>query len=317
MKKAIITGIGGQDSSILAEFLLKKRYKVFGTYRPVDNLNNIKDISNKITLLQADLLDNTSIVSMVREADPDEIYNLAAMSFVAQSWGDPSLISNINGLGVTRILNAIKNYNPAIRFYQASSSEMFGKVKETPQNEETPFNPQSPYAVSKTYGYYITRCFRKSYDLHATNGILFNHCSERRPEIFVTRKITSAVAKIKLGLQEKLYLGNLDAKRDIGHSKDYVESMYLMLQQDKPGDYVIGSGETHSIKEMLEVVFSHVGLDWKKYVEVDKRFYRPADVQTLCADSSKARNVLGWKPKITWKDLLIGMLENDLKNNKI
>jgi GDPmannose 4,6-dehydratase len=279
-----------------------------------DRINHLMD---KITLKQADLLDQLSIIELIQEVKPDEVYNLAAQSFVPTSWNQPVLTGEFTALGVTRMLEAIRLVDPKIKFYQASSSEMFGKVRETPQKESTPFYPRSPYGVAKVYGHFITVNYRESYNLFACSGIFFNHESPRRGKEFVTRKITDAVARIKLGKQQKLGLGNLDAKRDWGFAGDYVEAMYLMLQQAKPDDYVIGTGETHSVREFVEIAFSHVGLDYKKYVEVDKLFLRPAEVDLLIADNSKAKKMLGWQPKVGFEGLVKMMVDSDLKSNQV
>lgn len=315
MKKALITGITGQDGSYLAEFLLEKGYEVFGMVRrsSTENFGRIEHIRDKIKLLQADLLDQFSIISAVKEANPDEIYNLAAQSFVPTSWDQPVLTGEFTALGVTRILEAIRHVNKDIKFYQASSSEMFGKVLEVPQKETTPFYPRSPYGVAKVYGHYITVNYRESYNIFGCSGILFNHESPRRGLEFVTRKVTYNAVKIKLGLQENVLLGNLDAKRDWGFAGDYVEAMWLMLQQDKPDNYVIATGETHTVKELVEIAFDYLNLDWQKYVKVDPRFIRPAEVELLIGDSSKARKILGWKPKVSFEQLIKMMVDSDYK----
>ena len=289
--RALITGITGQDGSYLADLLLEKGYDVYGMVRrsSVEKLDRIEHIRNRIKFVQADLLDQLSIISAVRQADPDEVYNLAAMSFVPTSWSQPVLTGEFTAIGVTRMLEAIRLVNKNIKFYQASSSEMFGKVRQNPQNENTPFHPRSPYGVAKVYGHYITVNYRESYGIFAASGILFNHESPRRGLEFVTKKVTNAVAKIKLGLAESLYLGNLDAKRDWGYAKDYVEAMWLMLQQGSPDDYVISTGETHSVKEWVEASFSCLDLDWEKYVKMDEKLLRPAEVDLLIGDSTKAR----------------------------
>jgi len=313
-KRALITGITGQDGSYLAELLIKKGYKVYGMVRrsSTETLDRIEHLKDKIELIQGDLLDQHSLDEMVRFSDPDEVYNLAAQSFVATSWSQPILTGEFTALGVTRILEAIRTVNPKIKFYQASSSEMFGKVETTPQNEKTPFHPRSPYGVAKVYGHFITMNYRESYGIFAVSGILFNHESPKRGLEFVTRKITDGVAKIKLGLASDLKMGNLDAKRDWGFAGDYVEAMWLMLQGSKPEDFVIGTGETHSVKEFIEKAFSYANLDWKKYVKVDKKFMRPAEVDLLLADSSKARKLLKWKPKVKFADLVKMMVETDI-----
>jgi GDPmannose 4,6-dehydratase len=314
-KVALITGITGQDGSYLAEFLLEKGYTVFGMVRrsSTESFERINHIKDQVTLLEADLLDQNSIIDVLKESNPDEIYNLAAQSFVPTSWKQPVLTGEFTGLGVTRMLEAIRAVNPKIKFYQASSSEMYGKVRETPQSETTPFYPRSPYGVAKAYGHHITVNYRESYDLFACSGILFNHESPRRGKEFVTRKITYAVARIKQGLQKELLLGNLDAKRDWGFAKDYVEMMWLMLQQDKPDDYVIGSGETHSVQEFVEAAFSSVDLNYKDYVKQDERFMRPAEVDLLMGDTTKAQKLLKWETKTSFKDLVKIMVEADMK----
>lgn len=311
--RALITGITGQDGSYLAEILLEKGYEVYGMIRrsSVENLYRIEHIKDKIKFVQGDLLDQLSIVNALKEAQPEEIYNLAAMSFVPTSWNQPVLTGEFTGLGVTRMLEAVRNLNRDIKYYQASSSEMFGKVREVPQNEDTPFYPRSPYGAAKAYGHYITVNYRESYDLFACCGILFNHESPRRGMEFVTKKITDGVARIKLGLADALYLGNRDSKRDWGYAKDYVEAMWLMLQQDKPSDYVVSTDHTHSVQEWVEASFSCLDLDWKKYVKVDPRFMRPAEVDLLVGDSSKARKELGWKPKVDFEQLVKIMVEYD------
>jgi len=320
MKRALITGITGQDASYLAEFLLKKGYKVFGTTRRSSTVNNerIKHIQDKITILQGDLLDQGSLSAALMEAQPDEVYNLAAQSFVQTSWNQPVLTGEFTALGVTRLLEAIRNVNPKIKFYQASSSEMFGKVTETPQKETTRFHPRSPYGVAKVYGHYITVNYRESYGMFAVSGILFNHESPRRGLEFVTRKISHAVARISLGKQECLELGALDPKRDWGFAGDYVEAMWLMLQQDNPDDYVISTGENHSVKEFLDLAFKTVGIsDWNKYVLSNKTSHmRPAEVDYLIGDASKAGKVLGWKPKTSFKELVEMMVKADLELEK-
>jgi len=323
MKRALITGITGQDGSYLAELLLKKGYKVFGTVRRLStpNIENIRHIQDDIELLSADLLDQTSLTEAVEAAKPDEVYNLAAMSFVKTSFDQPVLTGEFTALGVTRVLEAVRDVNPKIRFYQASSSEMFGKVTETPQKETTRFHPRSPYGVAKVYGHYITLNYRESYDLFACNGILFNHESPRRGIEFVTRKIAHAAAKIKLGKQKKLVLGNMDAKRDWGFAGDYVEAMWMMLQQDKPDDYVIATGDTHSVREFVELAFAEVGItNWQDYVvSDDPKHLRPAEVDYLIGDFSKAKNKFGWQPKTSFKELVSMMVQADLereKNNK-
>ena len=318
MPKALITGITGQDGSNLAEFLLEKGYEVIGMVRRTSTTNfaRIKHIQDKITLVSGDLLDEISLINILREHHPDEVYNLAAQSFVPTSWKQPVFTGEVTALGVTRILDAIRIVDPSIKFYQASSSEMFGKVRETPQNENTPFYPRSPYGVAKVYGHWITVNYRESYGLFACSGILFNHGSPRRGLEFVERKVAHGAAKIKLGLAKELRLGNLDAKRDWGFAGDYVKAMWLMLQQDKPDDYVVGTGETHSVRELCEVAFGYLGLDWRKYVVVDPKLFRPADVDLLVADASKARRVLGWEPTVTFEELIKMMVDADLEQLK-
>ena len=316
--RALITGITGQDGSYLADLLLEKGYEVYGMVRrsSVEKLDRIEHIRNRIKFVQADLLDQLSIISAIRQADPDEVYNLAAMSFVPTSWSQPVLTGEFTAIGVTRMLEAIRLVNKNIKFYQASSSEMFGKVRQNPQNENTPFHPRSPYGVAKVYGHYITVNYRESYGIFAASGILFNHESPRRGLEFVTKKVTNSVAKIKLGLAESLYLGNLDAKRDWGYAKDYVEAMWLMLQQGSPDDYVISTGETHSVKEWVEASFSCLDLDWEKYVKMDEKLLRPAEVDLLIGDSTKARDKLGWKPQVNFEGLVKLMVEHDYNELK-
>jgi GDPmannose 4,6-dehydratase len=315
---ALITGITGQDGSYLAELLLEKGYEVHGIVRrsSSEKFDRIRHLKNRITLHQADLTDQISIIDAIRESKPTEVYNLAAQSFVPTSWKQPILTGDVTALGVTRVLEAIRITDPSIRFYQASSSEMFGKVQETPQTEMTPFYPRSPYGVAKLYGHWITVNCRESHNIFAVSGILFNHESPRRGLEFVSKKVTHAVARIKLGLQKKLYLGNLDAKRDWGFAKDYVEAMWLMLQQETPEDFIISTGKTHTIRNLCEVAFAHVGLDWKDHVEVDPKFYRPAEVELLLGDCSKAREKLGWVPKTSFKKLIELMVDSDLKSQK-
>lgn len=316
-KKALITGITGQDGSYLAEFLLSKNYKVYGLTRRTSTINfeRIKHIEDKITLLQGDLLDQSSLASAIIDSQPDEVYNLAAQSFVGTSWSQPVLTGEFTAIGVTRMLEAIRHVNPRIRFYQASSSEMFGKVTETPQKETTRFYPRSPYGVAKVYGHYLTVNYRESYDMYACSGILFNHESPRRGLEFVTRKISNAVAKIHLGKQDKIQLGNLDARRDWGYAGDYVEAMWLMLQQEQPDDYVIATGETHSVQEFVELAFKAVDItDWQKYVDANRsEFMRPAEVDTLIGDYSKAKDTLGWTPKTSFTDLVSMMVKADIE----
>ena len=315
MPKALITGITGQDGSYLAETLLDKGYEVIGMVRrtSVINLDRLRNIQNKITLVQGDLLDQVSMVSVLREFQPDEVYNLAAMSFVPTSWQQPVLTGQATALGVTRLLDAIRTVNSDIRYYQASSSEMFGKVREVPQSENTPFYPRSPYGAAKVYGHWITVNYRESYDMHASSGILFNHGSPRRGIEFVERKISLGVASIKLGHAKELRLGNLDARRDIGFAGDYVEAMWKMLQQDKPSDYVIATGETHSIRDICETAFAHVGLNYLDHVVSDNRFYRPAEVDLLVGDASLANKVLKWKPRMSFQQLMQNMVDADLE----
>ncbi len=314
-RTALITGITGQDGAYLAKLLLDKGYQVHGMMRrsSTETLERITDIREDIEIHQGDLLDQLSLVRLLEETQPTELYNLAAQSFVPTSWSQPILTGETTGLGVTRILEAIRQVNPAIRMYQASSSEMFGKVQETPQTETTPFYPRSPYGVAKVYGYWITINYRESYDLFASNGILFNHESPLRGLEFVTRKITDGVARIKLGVQDKLLLGNLEAKRDWGFAGDFVNAMWLMLQADKPDDYVVATGEQHSVREFCEIAFDTVGLKLEDYVGVDPRFYRPAEVETLLGDPTKARTELGWEPEISFEQLVTMMVEEDLQ----
>jgi len=315
MPKALVTGITGQDGSYLAEFLLEKGYEVVGMVRRSSTVNfaRIHHIQDRIILVSGDLLDSGSLMAILQEHEPDEVYNLAAQSFVPASWKQPVFTGGVTGLGVTRMLEAIRTVNPKIRFYQASSSEMFGKVREVPQRETTPFYPRSPYGVAKVYGHWITVNYRESYDLFAVSGILFNHESPRRGLEFVTRKVTYGVARIKLGLTEHLALGNLESQRDWGFAGDYVRAMWLMLQQDQPDDYVVGTGETHSVKELCEVAFGRVGLNWSDYVVQDPRFMRPAEVDILVADPSKAHLVLGWEPGITFRGLVEMMVDHDMQ----
>ena len=319
MATALITGITGQDGSYLAEFLLDKGYDVHGMVRrsSTENFERIHHFRERVTLHQADLLDQLSVINLITQVKPREIYNLAAMSFVPTSWVQPVLTGEFTALGVTRVLEAIRLVNPNIRFYQASSSEMFGQVREEPQTEMTPFHPRSPYGVAKVYGHWITVNYRESYDLFACSGILFNHESPRRGREFVTRKITDAVARIKLGMQQTLSLGNLDARRDWGFAGDYVEAMWAMLQQNKADDYVISTGETHSVQEFVELAFQHVGLNWKEYVVQDPSLLRPAEVDLLRGDASKARNRLPWTPKVTFSELVSVMVDADLARLKI
>ena len=314
MPTALITGITGQDGSYLAEFLLDRGYHVVGMVRrtSIINLERLEGIQDKVTLVQGDLLDEASLIGLLREFEPDEVYNLAAMSFVPTSWQQPVLTGEATALGVTRLLDAIRAMRPKARFYQASSSEMFGKVQEVPQRETTPFYPRSPYGVAKVYAHWITVNYRESYGLHATSGILFNHGSPRRGLEFVERKISHGVAAIKLGLADTLRLGNLEARRDLGYAGDYVEAMWRMLQQDSPDDFVIATGETHSIREMCEVAFDCVGLDYRDYVVQDQRYFRPAEVDLLVGDASKAGRMLGWEPAVSFTELIRKMVNSDL-----
>lgn len=318
MPTAIITGITGQDGSYLAELLLQKGYHVIGVARRSSTVNyeRIQHFVDDITIVQGDLQDQGSLLSLLEEYKPTEVYNLAAQSFVPTSWNQPALTGDVTALGVTRMLEAIRFVNPKIRFYQASSSEMFGKVLEVPQKEDTPFYPRSPYGVAKVYGHWITVNYRESFDMFATSGILFNHESPRRGMEFVTRKISNAVAGIKLGKMKELRLGNLEAQRDWGFAGDYVEAMWLMLQQDHPDNYVIGTGETHAVREFCEIAFSHVDLDYKDYVVMDEKFYRPAEVDLLISDPSKARMQLKWEPAVSFKELVTMMVDADLARLK-
>jgi GDPmannose 4,6-dehydratase len=314
-KRALITGITGQDGSYLAEFLLKQGYEVIGMVRRTSTVNfeRINHIQERITLVTGDLLDEVSLINMLRDHRPNEVYNLAAQSFVQTSWPQPVFTGETTALGVTRMLDAVRLADPDIRFYQASSSEMFGKVVEVPQTETTPFYPRSPYGVAKVYGHWITVNYRESYAMYACSGILFNHESPRRGLEFVTRKISHAVARIKLGLDRELRLGNLDAQRDWGFAGDYVEAMWMMLQQGQPDDYVIATGETHSVREFCELAFGHVGLDYQAYVVQDERFMRPAEVDLLIGNPAKARETLGWKPKTSFPELVQMMVDADLQ----
>ena len=315
MPKALITGITGQDGSYLAEFLIKQGYEVLGMVRRTSTINfdRIRHFQDQVTLVQGDLLDQVSLLNILEEHKPDEVYNLAAQSFVPTSWTQPVLTGEFTALGVTRILDAVRLIDPKIRFYQASSSEMFGKVREVPQSESTPFYPRSPYGVAKVYGHWITINYRESYDLFACSGILFNHESPRRGLEFVTHKITNAVARIKLGIDSELRLGNLDARRDWGYAPDYVRAMWLMLQQEGPDDYVIATGETHSVQEFCEEAFKFVDLDWREYVVQDERFMRPAEVDLLVGDPSKAGGLLGWEPTVTFAELVRVMVDADIE----
>ncbi len=314
-KSALITGITGQDGSYLAELLLSKGYKVYGMVRrsSVEKFDRIEHIRDQIELIQGDLLDQYSLISALKQAKPREVYNLAAQSFVPTSWAQPVLTAEFTAIGVTRMLESIRLVDPSIRFYQASSSEMYGQVRETPQTELTPFYPRSPYGVAKAYGHYITVNYRESYDLFAVSGILFNHESPRRGLEFVTRKVTDGVARIKLGLAAELRMGNLDARRDWGFAGDYVEAMWLMLQQDVADDYVIATGETHTVKKLVEIAFEHAGLEWEKYVKLDAAFLRPAEVDLLVGDPSKAMKKLGWKPKVSFEQMTRMMVDADIE----
>ncbi|HVX10989.1 MAG TPA: GDP-mannose 4,6-dehydratase [Pirellulales bacterium] len=311
---ALITGITGQDGSYLAELLLEKGYQVHGMFRrsSTETFERVKHLEGKIELHPGDLLDQQSLVSLLAKVRPTEVYNLAAQSFVPTSWQQPQLTGEVTGLGVTRMLDAIRLVDSGIHFYQASSSEMFGKVHETPQRETTPFHPRSPYGVAKVYGHYITLNYRESYGMYACSGILFNHESPRRGLEFVTRKITHAVARIKLGLAKELRLGNLQARRDWGFAGDYVHAMWLMLQQNQADDYVIGTGQTHSVEEFVALAFEHVGLDWHNHVVIDPKFHRPAEVDLLLSDPAKARRALGWQPKVGFRQLVTMMVDADL-----
>jgi GDPmannose 4,6-dehydratase len=314
-KVALITGITGQDGSYLAEFLLTKGYKVYGMVRrsSSEKFERIEHLAGQVELIQGDLLDPSSLISIVQKCKPQEIYNLAAQSFVPTSWTQPVLTAEFTAIGVTKLLEAIRVVDPSIRFYQASSSEMYGKVLQTPQTEDTPFYPRSPYGVAKVYGHYITVNYRESYNLFAVSGILFNHESPRRGLEFVTRKVTDGVARIKLGLSSELKLGNLDAKRDWGFAGDYIKAMWLMLQQPTPDDYVIATGETHTVQELVEVAFERAGLDWQKHVKLDPAFIRPAEVDLLIGDPAKAQKQLGWKPEVNFKELVHMMVDADIE----
>ena len=314
-RRALITGVTGQDGSYLAELLLEQGYEVFGMVRraSTESFERISHLVDKITLVQGDLLDQLSLVGALQDSRPTEVYNLAAQSFVPTSWRQPVLTAEFTGVGVTRMLEAIRTVDPSIRFYQASSSEMFGKVREVPQNELTPFYPRSPYGVAKAYGHFITVNYRESYGLHAVSGILFNHESPRRGLEFVTRKISDGVARIKLGLADELRLGNLDAKRDWGFAGDYVRAMWLILQQDQPQDYVVATGVEHSVQEFVDTAFAHVGLDSGNHVAVDQRFVRPAEVDHLVGDASRARRELGWETKVSFRELVQMMVDADLE----
>jgi GDPmannose 4,6-dehydratase len=315
-KTALITGINGMDGSYLAELLLEKNYTVYGMERrsSVPNRVNTNHLENKITFLNGDLTDQNSLLRCLRQSNPDEVYNLASQSFVGQSWNIPEQTSDVTGLGVLRMLEAIREFNPDIKFYQASSSEMFGRMVENPANENTPFYPRSPYGVAKLYGHWITKNYRESYDMYACSGLLFNHESERRGIEFVTRKISDGVARIKLGLAEHISLGNLDAERDWGYAPDYVKAIWMMLQQESPEDYVIATNEKHSIREFLDIAFKHIGIDdWSGYVKQDPRFMRPAEVDVLRGDYTKAEKELGWTPETSFEDLVKIMVDNDIK----
>lgn len=313
-KRALITGITGQDGSYLAEFLLEKGYEVYGTVRrsSSENSERIQHLRSRVTLLQADLLDQSSLVDAIRVSNPSELYNLAAQSFVPTSWAQPVLTAEFTAVGVTRVLEAMRTVNPDIRFYQASSSEQFGKVLEVPQSEDTPFYPRSPYGVAKTYGHFITVNYRESYNLHASSGILFNHESPRRGLEFVTRKVTDGAARIKLGLASELRMGNLNARRDWGFAGDYVQAMWLMLQQDQPDDYVVATGEAHTVQELVQLAFDRVGLDWEQYVVIDPKFIRPAEVDLLIGKPDKANHRLGWTPETSFEALVNMMVDADM-----
>ena len=321
-KRALITGITGQDGSFLTELLLEKGYEVYGIIRRSSSFNTDRidhlyqdphEPGTRLRLVYGDLNDSSSLNTLIRQIRPDEIYNLGAQSHVRVSFDVPEYTGEVTGLGTVRLLEAIREAGINPKFYQASSSELYGKVVETPQSETTPFYPRSPYACAKAYAYWITVNYRESYQMYACNGILFNHESERRGETFVSRKITRAATRIKLGLQQKLYMGNLDARRDWGYARDYVEAMWLMMQADEPDDYVIATGETHSVREFLEEAFGYLGLDWEKYVEIDPRYFRPAEVDLLLGDPTKARTILGWEPKVSFKELVKIMVDSDMK----
>ncbi len=314
-KRALITGITGQDGSYLAEFLLGKGYDVYGMVRRTSTVRyeRIQNIQRQLKLIQGDMGDLSSLITAINTVEPDEVYNLAAQSFVPTSWNQPVFTGDITGLGVTRLLEAVRTVNPGIRYYQASSSEMFGKVREVPQTESTPFYPRSPYGVAKVYGHWITVNYRESYDMFTCSGILFNHESPRRGMEFVTRKVSYHAAKIKLEMANEIRIGNLDSKRDWGYAGDYVRAMWLMLQQDQPDDFVIATGETHSVERLLEVAFGHVGLNWRDYAVQDEAFMRPAEVDLLVGDPAKAKRLLGWQPDVSFEDLIGMMVEADLK----
>ena len=316
MKRALITGINGMDGSYLADLLLEKGYEVYGMERRTSSPNrtNTKHLEDKITFLNGDLTDQNSLVRCLRESNPDEVYNLAAQSFVGESWNTPEQTGDVNGLGTLRMLEAIREYGKEVKYYQASTSEMFGRMVENPANENTPFYPRSPYGVAKLYGHWITKNYRESYDVFACSGILFNHESERRGIEFVTRKITNGVARIFSGLQDHITLGNLDSKRDWGYSPDYVECMWLMMQQDNPDDYVVATGKAHTIREFLDYSFQHIGItDWSAYIKQDPRHMRPAEVDVLCGDATKAKKELGWTPKTPFDEMVSKMVANDIK----
>jgi GDPmannose 4,6-dehydratase len=316
--RALITGITGQDGSYLAEFLLEKGYEVYGIVRrsSLEKFDRIEAITEKIRFVEGDLTDQSSLDQALQQLKPDELYNLAAQSFVPVSWNQPVLTADVTGLGALRVMEAIRKHSPQTKFLQASSSEMFGKVLEKPQTEKTPFHPRSPYGVAKVFGHHITVNYRESYGIYACSSICFNHESPRRGSEFVTRKVTQTVAKIKLGVADKLKMGNIDAQRDWGFAGDYIRAMWLMLQQPHADDYVIATGETHSVQELLELAFSRAGLDWKKYVEIDPKLVRPAEVDYLCGDASKARKVLGWTPQVNFKQLVEMMVDADLNQLK-
>lgn len=318
MKRALITGITGQDGSYLAEFLLEKGYEVYGMVRRSSTINyeRVSHIQDRLNLIQGDLLDQNSLIEALRMSDPGEVYNLGAQSFVPTSWNQPVLTGEFTALGVTRMLEAIRTVNPKIRFYQASSSEMFGKIQETPQNEKTPFYPRSPYGVAKVYAHWIAVNYRESYHMFCCSGILFNHESPRRGLEFVSRKVTSAAARIKLGLQKNLKMGNLEAQRDWGFAGDYVEAMWLMLQQEEPGDYVIATGISHSVRDLIQTAFDHLGLDWKEHVISDSKLFRPAEVDHLLGDPRKAKMELGWEPRVAFEELIRRMVDYDLALNQ-
>ncbi|HWW74095.1 MAG TPA: GDP-mannose 4,6-dehydratase [Pyrinomonadaceae bacterium] len=321
-KRALITGITGQDGSFLTELLLEKGYEVYGIIRRSSSFNTFRldhlyqdphEEGTRLRLVYGDLNDSSSLNTLIRQIRPDEIYNLGAQSHVRVSFDVPEYTGEVTGLGTVRLLEAIREAGISPKFYQASSSELYGKVVETPQSESTPFYPRSPYACAKAYAYWITVNYRESYGMFACNGILFNHESERRGETFVSRKITRAATRIKLGLQRKLYMGNLDARRDWGYARDYVEAMWMMMQAEEPDDYVIATGETHSVREFLEETFGHLGMDWERYVEIDPRYFRPAEVDLLLGDPTKAKTVLGWEPKVSFKELVRIMVDSDMK----